>query len=306
MWMKLIVILFLWIVACPVEAQLHPLLDQYQMNGLAINPAYAGSQEALSVGLYSRNQWIGFEGAPKVLTFFMHSPLQNPKVNLGLMIHHDQVGSFVETGFMLNYAFRIEMGRGKLSLGLAAGMSKLSSDQNLIRYNDEGDQVIQNQMESSVFSDYSFGVYYYTNTYYLGFSMPQLTNRTLNEVTQKFFTTFDAASTNYLLTAGYRFRLTQYIEFLPSTLYKSNPSNDNQVDLNGNFIYKDMVWLGGGYRTNGHVSGLFQLQINAQLRVAYSYGYENSELSSFQQGSHEILILYNFKYLLDVVNPRHF
>ena len=32
-------------------SQLQPLLDQYQFNELAVNPAYSGSQEALSAGL---------------------------------------------------------------------------------------------------------------------------------------------------------------------------------------------------------------------------------------------------------------
>ena len=61
---RLVLHLVLLSFAIMARSQLQPVLDQYYLNGLVINPAYAGSQEALSVGLYSRVQWVGFEGAP--------------------------------------------------------------------------------------------------------------------------------------------------------------------------------------------------------------------------------------------------
>ena len=102
--------------------QLQPLLDQYLLNGLAINPAYAGSQEALNAGLYARNQWVGFEGAPRDITFTLHTPLRDKHVNLGILVMNDKIGARTETGFLLNYAYRIDLGAGKLSFGLAGGL----------------------------------------------------------------------------------------------------------------------------------------------------------------------------------------
>ena len=64
-------------------------LDQHQLNGLAINPAYAGSQDALNVGIHSRVQWTGFDGAPRTTTLSVHTPLKNKKVNLGLVVMGD-------------------------------------------------------------------------------------------------------------------------------------------------------------------------------------------------------------------------
>ena len=44
----------------------------YNMN--IINPAYAGSSDATSVGILYRNQWDGIDGAPKTGTMNIHFP----------------------------------------------------------------------------------------------------------------------------------------------------------------------------------------------------------------------------------------
>src|SRR5665647_1857896 len=117
MFRKFIAFIIWWGVGVAAYPQLQPLLDQYLLNGLAINPAYAGSQEALNVGLYARNQWIGFEGAPKNFAFTLHSPMKDRRVSLGLMVMKDKIGVKTETGFLFNYAYRIDVGTGKLSFG---------------------------------------------------------------------------------------------------------------------------------------------------------------------------------------------
>ena len=102
MFKKILTIVILGAIGTVAYPQLQPLLDQYLLNGLAINPAYAGSQEALNVGLYARNQWIGFEGAPKTFTFTLHTPMRDKRVGLGMIVLNDKIGSRSETGFIFN------------------------------------------------------------------------------------------------------------------------------------------------------------------------------------------------------------
>ena len=50
------------------RAQQDPQFSQYMFNLLAINPAYAGSAERVSLKALSRHQWVGFAGAPTTQT----------------------------------------------------------------------------------------------------------------------------------------------------------------------------------------------------------------------------------------------
>ncbi len=46
------------------SAQQDPQYTQYMYNTEVVNPAYAGSRDALSFGLLYRTQWVGLDGAP--------------------------------------------------------------------------------------------------------------------------------------------------------------------------------------------------------------------------------------------------
>ena len=84
--------------------QMFPLSDQYMNNPLAINPAFAGCQDALSLGLLYRNQWVGIEDSPKNKAFMAHAPIRNDRVGLGLLIGESSFGITRETKIMANYA----------------------------------------------------------------------------------------------------------------------------------------------------------------------------------------------------------
>ena len=54
-------------------AQQLPQFTQYMYNTISVNPAYAGSREALSVVGLHRSQWVGFQGGPITQTLSIHN-----------------------------------------------------------------------------------------------------------------------------------------------------------------------------------------------------------------------------------------
>src|SRR5690606_5202747 len=113
-------ILFCTVLFSPVIliGQQQPLFTQYMFNGLAINPAYAGVGDALSITSLARWQWTGIEGAPFTASVSAHSPLRGKKVGLGLTILRDEVAITNQTSVFGAYSYRLPLGNGYLSLGL--------------------------------------------------------------------------------------------------------------------------------------------------------------------------------------------
>jgi hypothetical protein len=108
----IIICLLSWI---GMKAQEKALLySHYTFNGLALNPAYAGSHEMLSVNLSHRSQWMGFEGAPSYNIFAAHTPLKKTAMGLGLLVMNESIGLRNYTGFYMNYAHRLNLGSGKV------------------------------------------------------------------------------------------------------------------------------------------------------------------------------------------------
>jgi type IX secretion system PorP/SprF family membrane protein len=302
------IILSLLAVTFPLNllGQMFPLSDHYDVNALAINPAYAGCQDALSLTASYRNQWVGFKDAPKSYILSVHSPVYNDRIGLGLLVENNSIGIFRETSFFGNYAYRMELGEGKLAMGLGFGVTVTNIAWNELIAADPNDVQLMNSAKSGVLPNFSFGVYYYTKKYYLGISLPVFLNHELDESTGKYKISNNFSGCNYFLSAGYELGISPQVRFLPSVLIKYHPDNPVQIDLNARISLKDLVWMGMGYRSKNMVVAMVQCQLNYQLRMGYSYDYNFGDIGKYFNGSHEIVLNYIFRYSRKVTGPRQF
>ena len=80
-----------------------------------------------------------------------------------------------------------------------------------------------------------------------------------------------------------------------------------EVDLNANFIFADMLWVGGSYRIAEKAAvALLDLQITPQLKIGYSYDYQLGHLNDYTSGTHEVSLRYEFSYSVSATSPRYF
>ncbi|MDP4953787.1 MAG: type IX secretion system membrane protein PorP/SprF, partial [Flavobacteriales bacterium] len=79
------------------------------------------------------------------------------------------------------------------------------------------------------------------------------------------------------------------------------------ADITANFLFNDRLWVGGMYRFGDAMGALVSFQINNQLRAGYSYDYTLSDLNNYNNGSHELMISYDFIFQKDkTLSPRYF
>ena len=286
--------------------QMFTLSDQYLNNTLAFNPAFAGSHDALSVSVLYRNQWVGFEDAPSSNILSVHTPLSNGRIGLGLLLEKESYGIYSETGINGNYAYRIELKKGVLSMGIGFGATRKNVAWDELNAADEGDILLINYPESSVLPDFSLGMYYHNNKYFFGFSIPMMLSHELEQNSGKYRIKNDFSKYNYFIEGGYYIGLAPDIELLPSLLAKYHPGHDPQLDINAQVILKERLWLGAGYRSENTLLGMLQCQLNRQLMTAYSYSFDTGRTGKYNRGSHEVVMNYIFNYSRKVISPRQF
>ncbi len=300
---RLLIILFFFS-AVYVKAQLHSLSDQYVLNGLAINPAYAGSEEVFSATLMYRNQWTGFDGAPKTITAAAHSPLRNERVALGFLAVNDQIGVSSETSLMANYTYIIEMGDGMLSFGVGVGVSFLSCSWDELKTLSSDDIELYADRIKSTNPDFSAGVYYHNDDLFIGFSLPFFLSYSYND--EELELKNDMSEYNMYLIGGYNFEVSSNFEFMPSALLKYHPQEAFQAEVTGQFVYNDLVWFGASYRSLDAVVVIAQIQASNQLRIAYTYDTGLKTTSRYYGGSHEVSLKYMLNKNSRVVGPKRF
>jgi type IX secretion system PorP/SprF family membrane protein len=291
----------LYQVTCLAQQQV--MFTQYMFNGLAINPAYAGSHDSFSASALFREQWTGLDGAPETQTFSIHSPIKNQKMGLGALFLHDKIGVTEQTGAYLSYAYHIPFTNGgKLAMGIQGGYTYFNARFSKVSSTDptfaNGDVV---EWQPNV----GGGAYYYTKRFYAGVSVPQLVQNTFDKNNE------DSDSKlvrHYFLTAGYVFDINDDLKLKPNALVKYVKGAPVEVDANVNLLIKEVVWVGFSWRSFDSVDAIFQLQITNRLQLGYAYDFSTGgEIKRVNSGSHELMLNYRIPTIRDrVVTPRYF
>lgn len=293
------------------NAQQDPQYTQYMYNMNVVNPAYAGSKENLAIGLLYRTQWVNIDGAPKTATFSIHSPVGR-NVGLGLSVISDKIGPVEENNVYADFSYTLNLGGNhKLAFGLKAGATfqkiGLFSDIGNGFINDSNDEAFS-ENANNTHLNIGTGIFYYTDNYYVSFSIPNMLKNTYLDITnngQEF--TYGSDVLHYFLSAGYVFNLSENTKFKPSFLLKSAFNTPTSLDASANFLFFDRFELGATYRIDDSVGAMANFTITPGLRVGYAYDYITSDLSAGTSASHEVMLLFDLNFPKKVsISPRFF
>lgn len=314
-----------------IYAQQDPMFTKYMFNSLWYNPAYAGSNDHMSVSLLHRSQWIGLEGSPTTQTFTIHTPLANEKVGLGFNLVNDKIGPTNTLLANISYAYRIPVGYGKLAFGLQAGINNFRADWGKLNYkdNDPNFQVNPNKW----LPNFGAGVYYYTNRFYAGIGVPHLIEYDLSpkEVDNDIYA---KQYRNYYFSMGGAINLDgPDLVFKPSILIKNvgllskyskeevfqSVTAPTEFDVDLSLLFYQSLWIGTGFRSafeafdkERSTYDSFDVWANYLMsngfRVGAAYDFSlPKELRSLNSGSFELMLGYEFDYKTNkVVTPRYF
>jgi len=266
---------------------------------LAVNPAYAGSNDAVTGLLLNRYQWNGQEGAPKTLVFSVETTakLFGSNSGVGLNIMSDELGLEKNVLVNLSYAYHVTTSLGDLGMGLSFGMmSKAYSGKFEVPNNskvadayDNSDPVINMSDRSQVAFDTGFGLYLSSKEYFAGFSVTHL-NQALMQLELDVSTYLKR---HYYLYGGYNIKLPDPLfQLQPSILVKSDWAS-TQYDLSLDIVYDDRFWGGVTYRLQDAVSAMVGVELINGLKVGFAYDVITSALGRYSFGSQEVFLHYS-------------
>ena len=289
------------------NAQQDIMVSQYMFNGLFLNPAYAGSHKYVSSSLTYRKQWVNFDGAPTTYLFAVDGPLMKQKMGLGLILANDKIGVTTQNDIAANYSYFVKMGAGKLGFGLKAGISQMSAKVSDLVVLDANDPTYSAVKKSGIIPKFGFGSYYYTNNWFVGFSIPELFAGTKQKDFMATVNTTTTIRNHFYLTGGYVYKVNSMWNLKPTFLVKKEKASPTQVDLNLTVFYMDMIALGVTYRTKDAITAMLEVQVSKQFRFGYAYDATTTDIKKYSAGTHEIMLGYSFgKDVLKTITPRYF
>lgn len=293
-----------------VFAQQDPMFTQFMYNKLAFNPGYAGSRDIFSGDILYRRQWIGFPGAPNTLSVSLHTPLQNPHVALGLTAYNDQIGLSDISGALGTFAYRLLLSRSVLSFGLQGGVKYSTLKWSELSETQKNDPTFDPAaFPNQVIPDVNFGIYWYSNDFYLGVASKHL-------IEGNFLTKIDEntgekemlkLAAHLYTMAGMAISLSDNLVLRPALFTKFVKNAPPQFEINGTLVINKDFGIGLSYRTVKSISVLAEVNLSPKLRLGYSYDIWLNDLLKNNQGSHEIRLGFDLEYPKNRLrNSRYF
>ena len=294
-----------------VRAQFDPQIGQYMFMRSTYNPAAVGEGDLMRVYGSHRMQFTGIMDAPMTTNFSFSSPFVIGKTShaAGVRFMNDRFGLFSNQSFYVEYAYRIKLGKGYLSVGADLGFINLRVAVDSVKRKDVADWVKdhayhnatdnaipeasgQNGVSGMGF-DLGVGVYYSTPTWWAGVSYGHVTQPRLqwsDKAEVEVRGTFYAAG-------GYNWRLRdKKWVLMPSAMLQTDFAGWD-VNLTMLAQLNNRYRFGLGYRIAGSVNILLGMDIINGLQVGYTYELPANGLIRESYGSHELYLAYGFNVL---------
>ncbi|MCG8410046.1 MAG: type IX secretion system membrane protein PorP/SprF [Bacteroidales bacterium] len=303
---KYILLLYFSINSQYLEAQQEPQYTQYVFNTLSVNPAYAGTRDAMNALLLSRIQWVGIEGAPRSFDFTMHTPFNKYKMGLGASIVSDSYGPVDNYYINFNYAYRVNLNENLiLSMGIRGGIYNYYVGLKSLNI-EQIDPTFVNNVNKIIRPNAGLGFFLYAKDFYAGLSIPRLFETDLNNSSSS--SDKSQQTRHYFLMGAYIWEINNDFKLKPSGLCKIVQGSPISLDITVQTLYKDRYWFGINYRIGDALGVLINVQINNQITIGYSYDFSISGLRTFNNGTHEILLSYDFNRFMKkkMKSPRYF
>lgn len=329
---KVVATVLLAISANNTFAQQNVQFSQYVFNGLAVNPAYAGYKEEWTAQILYRAQWVNLPGSPKTGTLSIDglTDFNRKNMGLGFQVTTDQLGPQKTFSAYANYSYRLrldEYDTKRLCFGLGLGVTQYTLNGDDLTFIDPDDQNAPVGNQGSISPDLRFGIYYYSPSFYAGASVMDLFADFTATKLQGVDDTYPVIkkTRHYYITAGGLIQLSEKFNLKPSFLIKDDFKGPTNLDLTSFLAYDNKLWLGASWRTgvklwNQHhlrsnlrmadaYSIMAQFYVSDRFRVGYAYDHSLNDLSSYEDGSHEISLSFSIpsrKRAEKVLSPRYF
>jgi len=262
---------------------------EYMNNLTPFNQAYSMLDKNGSVSALMRNQFIGIEGAPSTFIFNGNLPIQSMNASAGVLVMNDQFAIEHNTQIGAFFAKSIQMAENDfLAVSLSAGVKYYTANFSTL---DSSDPQFRNDVRETG-PNLGFGVMYYTENYYIGLSMPELTITGLGTASIQQNTNF---RNHYYLAGAFITELAEDIKLKPALMAAYAKGVPFTTNISGTIFLKDVLGIGVNYRTDNTVAGMLSINVDA-FKLGYSYQFNTASrnLGGLNNSIHEISLAYRF------------
>ena len=279
-----IVFVLLIVAGSAVYGQSGVFLTQQWFSRINMNPAATGNSNNVDIFLLNRQQWTGFDNAPRTSVLNAHSYFNAIQSGLGMSLMFDKLGlSYQTVDALLSYAYHIDLTEDiLLSLGLSGGLLNNNWDPKKNRFSEENDPELLVEKTSRTSANFNTGLELYAYGITFGLSATHL----LNSKPEKSHSGEPGIEIHSYLR--YRMAIDQSFDIAPGIMYR-NGNRSNFFDVNVMGYYLKKYWAGFSFRPKSALAMMLGAEYG-MFRFGYSYDHSIGTTSSLATNSHEFML----------------
>ncbi len=292
---------FLLVGTFEAKGQTNYIYRHHQLHQVFINPATAGSEFFPVAALSYQKQWLGMNQSPSTILastslrignfdfynpkmFINKSSLKTAeRVGMGLGLYSDKNGPQITRGANLAYTYHLILNQSRLSFGLSGNIEQFILNGSGWDPIDPGDPLIENTRDSYYSFNSSFGVYYYSPTYFAGLSATHLIpqENKMNPAEQ--------VKQDFILHTGYLFFNMETIKFEPSLNLRYLDYETFEFDIQAKVYLNHIHWIALSYRSYNAIAFSGGMKVK-RFYLAYYHETYMSPVVKYSAGSHGVHI----------------
>ena len=290
---KLSIILFL-LYFSNIKSQQISQYSNFLETAFYLNPAISSLGSNLKI--LHRNQWTGFQGAPKTnfisyQSSFLHKKdLKSVSISsIGGFIQNEKIGAFrnFKAKFSYSYSFLINS-RLRVSFGTYIGLQQLGIDATSLDLFDSNDPVVDISKTSYMFPDFSMGLLISNKNNFFGFSIKQLFENNWNNILRS---NLSKNKASFIFMGGKKIKLSNYT-FSPTIMATFTGGIKPVFLLGFQADYKEVFGFGLFVKNENLFSSQMKINVSKNIQLSYAHDLFISNFSNSNLNSSEFMIIY--------------
>lgn len=289
-------------------SQQQSIYTMHEHTRIGDNPAYTGNESLYDLVLLTRQQWVGFEGAPKSYYLAAHAPLRSQNAGLGFDFQRNTSGPQVSNGFFLSYAYTIQLAKAAtLSFGLRGGFNSYQIIYSDLLVIDPGDRLFETDVSGLILPNVGTGVHLTFGNYFADFSIPTLLRNEFSPSKEDKVGGENKEVRRYNIQAGANYLVAEGIAIQPALAIWLVNGAPALIDIRVSALVKDAAGIGLVYRLSGSFGAYLTFKVLDNFILGYAYELPVSNNYHLSSGTHEVVLGFDFQFLnRKTLSPRKF
>ena len=268
--------------------------SNYLENSFYLNPAVAHLGKK-TLNIIYRNQWTGFEGAPKTTFLSYQSSFSHKKdvkfssfSNVGGFLQNENIGAFRSFKINISYSYSFLLSSNwRLSFGSFLGVQQLGLDVTGVTLYEPNDPLVD-VSNFTLLPDFSIGFALSNNNNFFGISAKQLFQNNWKKIINS---DLSQNESSIVFIAAKKIVLSN-IGFTPNIMLDFTGQFKPKLIAGLKIDYKEIISTGIAIRNENSILGQFKIMFTKNFQITYAHDFSFSNILLRPLNSSEFMVSY--------------